>query len=139
MDGDSVYYKRENDDRWKGPAKGLSREGRTLHLSHGNTTTKVHESKVAKRDVEFSTTNVIPRETQSVPVSESNETVGDISEGSDDDNAVTTKNVFEKRLRNDIAALRIMLEEKEADSLTKNGDTTYNLRQVIQYGKLNFN
>ena len=92
MDGDSVYYKREKDDRWKGPAKVLAREGKILHLSHGNTTTKVHESKVARRDVEFLTANVIPRETQSVPVSESNETVGDISESSDDDNPVEQEN-----------------------------------------------
>ena len=117
VDGDSVYYKRENDDRWKGPAKVLSREGRRLHLSHSNTTTKVHESKVAMRDVEFSTANVIPRETQSVSVSESNKSVGDISEGSDDDNPVETKNIFEKRLRNDIAALKTMLEEKKNDKI----------------------
>ena len=51
--GDIVYYKRNKDGRWKGPAKVLARNGQILHLGHGNTTIKTHESRVVRKDEEL--------------------------------------------------------------------------------------
>ena len=40
--GDSVYYKRNDDDRWRGPGVVIGRDGKQVLVRHGGTYVRVH-------------------------------------------------------------------------------------------------
>ena len=44
--GDSVYYKRANDRRWRGPGKVLGRDGQQILVKHGATYLRVHQCRL---------------------------------------------------------------------------------------------
>ena len=50
MIGDVVFYKRPNIERWKGPAKIVGKEGKTLILRHGGLLIKAASCRIVKRE-----------------------------------------------------------------------------------------
>ena len=48
--GDVVFYKRPNIERWKGPAKIVGKEGKTLILRHGGLLIKAASCRIVKRE-----------------------------------------------------------------------------------------
>lgn len=57
--GDTVYYKRDDNPRWKGPGKVIGQDGKVVFVRHGNVYVRVHPNRLVKRGEEFSqcTTN----------------------------------------------------------------------------------
>ena len=45
--GDSVYFKRDNCNEWRGPGVVLAQDGKIVLIRHGNTLVRVHVSKVS--------------------------------------------------------------------------------------------
>ena len=45
--GDSVYYKRSDSNRWKGPGKVLGQDGQQVLIKHGGVYVRVHPCRVA--------------------------------------------------------------------------------------------
>ena len=51
--GDNVLYKRENDKEWRGPAKVIGRDGKTVIVKHGGYVTgisRVHITRIQETD-----------------------------------------------------------------------------------------
>ena len=55
--GDSVYYKRESSNEWKGPGKVIGQDGKVVIIKHGLYTIRAHSSRVIKTSYEFSEDN----------------------------------------------------------------------------------
>ena len=51
--GDTVYYKRENEDRWKGPASVMFQDGKIIYVRHGGYGVKVSASRLIKAKKEL--------------------------------------------------------------------------------------
>ena len=62
--GDNVYYKRENSNKWKGPGKVIGQDGKVVIIKHGIYTVRAHSSRVIKTTYEFSKDN--PRNTNNI-------------------------------------------------------------------------
>ena len=46
--GDIVYYKRENEDRWKGPATVMFQDGKVIYVRHGSFGIRVSANRLVK-------------------------------------------------------------------------------------------
>jgi hypothetical protein len=46
--GDTVYYKREHEDRWKGPASVMFQDGKVVYVRHGGYGIKVSVNRIIK-------------------------------------------------------------------------------------------
>ena len=64
--GDSVYFKRKDSDRWRGPAKVIGSDGKNLILKHGGLVVTVHLCRV----VTVSDAEQITNEIAAAPCSE---------------------------------------------------------------------
>lgn len=53
QNGDSVYYKRESSNQWKGPGTVIGVEHQTVLIKHGSTHVKVHPCRVMLEHSEF--------------------------------------------------------------------------------------
>ena len=51
--GDTVYYKRENEDRWKGPATVMFQDGKIIYVRHGGYGVKVSANRLIKAKKEL--------------------------------------------------------------------------------------
>ena len=51
--GDKVYYKRDNQDRWLGPAKVIFQDGKVVFVRHGAVWVKVSVNRLVKSGHEF--------------------------------------------------------------------------------------
>ena len=51
--GDTVYYKRENEDRWKGPATVMFQDGKVIFVRHGGFGVKVSANRIIKAKKEL--------------------------------------------------------------------------------------
>lgn len=51
--GDIVYYKRENEDQWKGPAKVMFQDGKVIFVRHGGFGIKVSANRLIKAKKEL--------------------------------------------------------------------------------------
>ena len=55
--GDKVYYKRDSQDRWLGPAKVIFQDGKVVFLRHGAVWVKVSPNRLVKSGKEFNSTS----------------------------------------------------------------------------------
>ena len=46
VNGDSVYYKRQDDDKWRGPAIVIGRDGKQILVRHGSIYVRVHSCRL---------------------------------------------------------------------------------------------
>ena len=78
--GDRVWYKRERDGKWKGPAKVIFQDGKVIWVRHGSSAVRVSANRLIKQGEEY----VKDRgdETQDVPTVDA--TRVDIEDESDD-------------------------------------------------------
>lgn len=53
--GEFVYFKRENDNEWKGPGTVIGQEGKTVIIKHGSYIVKVHVTRVTEMKYNVST------------------------------------------------------------------------------------
>ena len=51
--GDTVWYKRERDARWKGPAKVIFQDGKVIWVRHGSSAVRVSANRLIKQGEEF--------------------------------------------------------------------------------------
>ena len=51
--GDLVYFKKENQNEWKGPATVIGQEGKTVILKYGSYIIRVHETRIQETLYEF--------------------------------------------------------------------------------------
>ena len=51
--GDIVYYKREHEDRWKGPASVMFQDGKVIYIRHGGYGVKVSANRIIKAKKEL--------------------------------------------------------------------------------------
>ena len=63
--GDKVYFKRNEDKQWRGPAKVLGQDGKTLLLKYDNQIVRVHVSRATSVTEKMSST---PIEQSNIPV-----------------------------------------------------------------------
>ncbi|KAG1681910.1 Retrovirus-related Pol polyprotein from transposon RE2 [Nymphon striatum] len=52
--GDRVYYKRDDDNRWKGPGTVLGQDGKVVFVRHGSIYVRVHPCRLIRCGTEFS-------------------------------------------------------------------------------------
>ena len=69
VNGDSVYYKRINDKKWKGPAKVLGQDGQQVLVKHGGVYVRVHPCRLSlerrsERTPEGDVQNTVPENTK---------------------------------------------------------------------------
>ena len=55
--GDTVYYKREQKERWLGPAKVVFQDGKVIFVRHGSVFIRVSPNRVIKAGKDFSSDN----------------------------------------------------------------------------------
>ena len=48
QNGDSVYYKRQNDNKWRGPGNVIGRDGKQVLVRHGGTYVRVHSCRLQR-------------------------------------------------------------------------------------------
>ena len=51
--GDCVWYKREKDDKWKGPAKVIFQDGKVVWVRHGSAAVRVSVNRLIKQGMEL--------------------------------------------------------------------------------------
>lgn len=51
--GESVYYKRDDSHKWKGPGKVIGQDGKVVFVRHGNIYVRVHPCRLVKVGHEF--------------------------------------------------------------------------------------
>ena len=61
--GDIVYYKREKDDRWMGPAKVVFQDGKVIFIRHGAYFVRISANRLVKASEELSKKLVSEQET----------------------------------------------------------------------------
>ena len=54
ISGDAVYYKREGEQKWRGPGKIISQDGKVIFVGHGNVYVRVAPRRLIKAGCEFS-------------------------------------------------------------------------------------
>ena len=59
--GDKIFYKRNYDNRWRGPAKVIGQDGKIVYVKHGDQLVRVSTCKIVKIGEEFQD----PKETTS--------------------------------------------------------------------------
>ena len=64
--GDTVWYKRERDARWKGPAKVIFQDGKVIWVRHGSTAVRVSANRLIKQGEEY----VREKQTKDIAVAE---------------------------------------------------------------------
>ena len=52
--GDIVYYKRNDNKRWLGPAKVIFQDGKVIFVRHGSNFERVSANRLIKKGTEFS-------------------------------------------------------------------------------------
>ena len=52
--GDSVYYKRDGEEKWRGPGKVIGQDGKVIFVRHGNIYVRVSPCRLIKKGEEFS-------------------------------------------------------------------------------------
>lgn len=57
VNGDSVYYKREASNEWKGPGKVVGRDGKVVFVKHGNSIVRVHELRLTRTNYKLDDVN----------------------------------------------------------------------------------
>ena len=80
--GDKVYYKRDNVDKWLGPAKVIFQDGKVIFIRHGAVWVRVSPNRLVKSGREFSD---VP---QGITDELSSEDIQVLQDSSDDDNPV---------------------------------------------------
>lgn len=55
--GDRVYYKRERDGRWRGPAHVIFQDGKIIFVRHGSVYVRVSANRIVKKGEEFQENN----------------------------------------------------------------------------------
>ncbi|VDI35391.1 Hypothetical predicted protein [Mytilus galloprovincialis] len=51
--GDKVYYKRDDDNKWKGPGTVLGQDGKVVFVRHGSIYVRVHPCRLIRCGIEF--------------------------------------------------------------------------------------
>ena len=51
--GDKVYYKRDDDNRWKGPRKVIGQDGKVVFVRHSSVYVRVHPCRLIRCNNEF--------------------------------------------------------------------------------------
>lgn len=51
--GDRVYYKRDNDPKWKGPGSVIGQDGKVVFVRHGSIYVRVHPCRLIRCGLEF--------------------------------------------------------------------------------------
>ena len=83
--GDSVYFKRAKEKKWRGPAKVLGQDGQQVLLKYGGYYTRSHPCRLKLVDRNATTSRLCDTNLPSVNPSDSNSL---LSDSSDDDDAV---------------------------------------------------
>ena len=69
--GDRVYYKRERDDSWRGPAKVMFQDRKVIFVRHGSSCVRVSANRIIKQGEEYGTDLSLEDQSVSVPSSHS--------------------------------------------------------------------
>lgn len=77
--GDTVYYKRDGQEEWKGPGRVIGRDGKVIIIKHGSQCYRIHSSRVMKGNYEIDqvvydkpSTSTVPMNTNSPKIHHNN-------------------------------------------------------------------
>ncbi|XP_066911985.1 uncharacterized protein [Clytia hemisphaerica] len=132
---DSVYYKRKNDPKWKGPGTVIGQDGQQVLVKHGSVYVRVHPCRLMleKSEVQYNP----PRNQEDVPNPDAPSTPRQLPQGvdsdSDDDDTqeiTPTNNVEQQTEENGIAR---SVAGQMQDSVVQKNVTLPKPKQKVKY------
>ena len=131
--GDSVYYKRAGEEKWRGPGKVIGQDGKVIFVRHGSVYVRVSPCRLIKQTDDYMSSNSNPNSNTENSLTKNTDVIND-TESSDDDEEEKYQNIHEtvdtenahteNNLNNDI-------ENNETNNINQNNNPK--IGSIVKY------
>ena len=131
ISGDAVYYKRDGEQKWRGPGKVIGQDGKVIFVRHGNVYVRVAPSRLIKAGREFSKDD---KQRDVVPPDTAGANAGMEKKTAEGNHIDSNENPAQKEVPQPDEALEMNSEGKQEQPAAIQGNTRLlKIENVIHY------